>query len=114
MQKYNISRESVIQQGLKMKDPLLFVTQTISPLLTLFVGSDNEWVMWSDEGYYNASLKGDRFIKWHVNQGSDKEALNYPVGRFKEKYYQSELFAYLLDGFTMGEALAKLGKKEQK
>lgn len=87
---------------------------TLKPLLSLFVGSDEEWVMWSDEGYYNASLKGDRFINWHINQGSDKEALSYPVGRFKEKFYQPELFALLLDSYTTSEALAKLNKKEQK
>jgi WD40 repeat protein len=90
------------------------IENIIYPTASLFVSNDNEWVLWTPQGYYNASLKGDRFIKWHINQGSDKEALSYPVGRFKEKYYQPELFEYLLDSYTLSEALAKVGKKEQK
>ena len=41
----------------------------LEPALKLFVSSDNEWVVWSASGYYAASLHGDRYVGYHVNQG---------------------------------------------
>lgn len=90
------------------------VTIKIHPLVSLFVGSDNEWVMWSDSGYYDASPKGDKYIGWHINGGADKEALFYPVGRFKARYYKPELIALLLEGYSEADALAKLNQKQPK
>ncbi len=86
----------------------------LHPTVTLFIGSDNEWVMWSDSGYYDASAKGDKYIGWHINQGSDKEALFYPVGRFKSRYYKPELIALLLEGYNESDALNKLNQKQPK
>nr|VFK65593.1 MAG: WD40 repeat [Candidatus Kentron sp. UNK]VFK71584.1 MAG: WD40 repeat [Candidatus Kentron sp. UNK] len=41
-------------------------------LLTIFPARDGEWVAWTPEGYYTASLNGDRLIGWHINQGEDR------------------------------------------
>ncbi len=57
--------------------------EDLQPTLNLFVGSDDEWVIWSKSGYYNASQHGDRHIGYHVNRGADKEALYFPSDRFK-------------------------------
>ncbi len=66
-------------------------------LLTIFQGSDNEWVAWIPEGYYIASPKGDRYIGWHVNRGVDREALFYPASRFAKQYYAPEIVAKYLE-----------------
>jgi len=56
----------------------------LPPDLTLFVGADDEWVLWTRSGYYNASPNGARRIGYHVNRGVDKEALFVPSDRFKD------------------------------
>lgn len=43
-------------------------------LINLFIGSDREWVVWTPEGYYKSSPKGDQLIGWHINCGWDKAA----------------------------------------
>ena len=91
----------------------LLKVKTILPKLSLFVGTDNEWVMWTPSGYYASSPKGDKYIGWHINQGSDKEALFFPVGKFKSRYYNPELITLIAGGLTEESALAKLGEKAQ-
>ncbi len=89
----------------------LWELETGKLLLTIFQGSDNEWVAWIPEGYYTSSLKGDRYIGWHINQGPDKRALYYPVSRFAAKYYAPEVVAsYIATGGDLNRAI-ELGNK---
>jgi WD40 repeat protein/uncharacterized caspase-like protein len=61
------------------------------PDLTLFVGSDDEWVLYSPSGYYNASRRGDRHFGYHVNRGPTQEALFLPSDRFSPVFYRRDL-----------------------
>ncbi len=43
-------------------------TKRDNPLLTLLVGEDKEWIIWTPQGYYDTSIEGDsRFLGWHTN-----------------------------------------------
>lgn len=59
------------------------VMTDLEPALNLFIGSDDEWVIWSQSGYYAASQNGDRYLGYHINRGLNKEALFFPSDRFK-------------------------------
>lgn len=75
-------------------------------LLTIFQGTDNEWVAWTPEGYYTASLNGDKYVGWHVNRGEDKAALYYPASRFAKQFYSPEIVArYIETGGDIDEAI---------
>ena len=65
-------------------------------LLTMFVGSDREWVAWTPQGYYTSSLKGDRYIGWHLNQGEDKAAKYYSASQFQKQFYRPDVVAEYL------------------
>jgi uncharacterized caspase-like protein/WD40 repeat protein len=75
-----------------------------TPDLNLFVGADDEWVMWSPSGYYAASPRGARHFGFHVNRGGDREALFFPSDRFKLFYRPDIIQAVLTHG---SEALAR-------
>ncbi len=86
-------------------------------LLTIFQGSDNEWVAWTPEGYYTASLNGDKYVGWHINQGENKSALYYPASRFSKQFYSPKIVAkYLETGGNIKEAirLANLERPQRK
>ena len=75
-------------------------------LLTIFQGTDNEWVAWTPEGYYTASLNGDKYVGWHINQGEDRSALYYPASRFAKQFYSPKIVAkYLEIGGDIKEAI---------
>ncbi len=65
-------------------------------LLTMFVGSDHEWVAWTPQGYYTSSLQGDRYIGWHLNQGEDKAAKYYSASQFQKQFYRPDVVAEYL------------------
>jgi hypothetical protein len=43
-------------------------------IVTLFHGSDGEWVMWTPQGYYTGSPGSDKLVGWQINKGLDKTA----------------------------------------
>ena len=49
-------------------------------LIASFFFTDDDWIVWTPQGYYHASPEGDRLIGWHINQGDDRE------GRFMRSY----------------------------
>jgi WD40 repeat protein len=59
-------------------------------LLTVFAGSDSEWVAWTPEGYYTSSVGGDRYVGWHVNRGADQAAKYFSVAQFRKEFYKPE------------------------
>jgi WD40 repeat protein len=43
-------------------------TKRDNPALTLLLGEDNEWVLWTPQGYYDTSIEGDtRLLGWQTN-----------------------------------------------
>lgn len=81
-------------------------------LLTIFHGIDNEWVAWTPEGYYTASVNGDRYVGWHINRGEDRSALYYPASRFSKQFYSPEVVArYLQTGGDIDEAIRLVNAK---
>ncbi len=72
--------------------------QSISPLLTLFVGSDDEWVLWTKEGFFNASKDGAKYIGYHINQGSEKEAEFVGIEKLYDVFYRPDIVKAKLEG----------------
>jgi WD40 repeat protein len=72
-------------------------------LLSLFILSEGQrWILWTPSGYYDCSPGSESLIGWHVNQEADKEALFYPVGRFRSTYYRPDVIDRILT--TLDEA----------
>lgn len=80
------------------------------PALNLFVGSDDEWVIWSQSGYYNASQHGDKRFGYHVNRGSELEALYFHSDRFFKSFYRPDVIRAILEHGSEERALASLTK----
>ena len=52
-------------------------------LVALFV-ADEEWIAWTPQGYYAASLAGESLMGWHINRGPESMADFYPASRFSQ------------------------------
>jgi WD40 repeat protein len=72
------------------------VMADLAPALNLFVGADDEWVLWSKSGYYMASQNGDRYLGYHVNRGPDREALFFTSDRFHSVFYRPDIIQAIL------------------
>ncbi|MCA9149175.1 MAG: caspase family protein, partial [Planctomycetales bacterium] len=65
----------------------------VEPLLNvLLIEGDptveDEWVMWTPNGYYDASPAGDHFIGWHVNEDRNSTAKFFKADQFRKELYQ--------------------------
>lgn len=71
-------------------------------LLSFFPHKDKKrWVLWTSKGYYNASAGGEDLIGWHINNGKDKSADFYPAGRFRHRFYRSDIIANIFPTLTV-------------
>jgi WD40 repeat protein len=69
----------------------------LEPALNLFVGMDDEWVIWSKSGYYYASRKGDSRFGYHLNRGPKKEALFIPGHRFVKSFLRPDIIKAIVE-----------------
>ncbi|OYV02384.1 MAG: hypothetical protein CFE45_00545 [Burkholderiales bacterium PBB5] len=76
----------------------------LPPDLSLFVGSDDEWVIWTRSGYYDASPLGARRMGYQVNRGVRQEALFLASDRFKH-FHRPDIVQAVVDHGS--EALAR-------
>ncbi len=81
-------------------------------LLTLFIHSDlKRWVLWTPNGYYDATPGGEDLIGWHINNGEDHQADFYPASRLRTTYYRPDVISNVLQTLDEDEAL-KLANEE--
>src|SRR5262249_952265 len=52
----------------------LWNLRTREAIVTLFRGSDGEWVIYTPQGYYAASAGGSKYVTWQVNKGPEHAA----------------------------------------
>lgn len=68
------------------------VTPTvIKPEANIFIGWNNEWIIWTNDGYFKASKEGSKYIGYHINKGNDKDAKYYPFDQFDLKYNRPDI-----------------------
>jgi WD40 repeat protein len=66
-------------------------------LLALFIHPDGQrWIVWTPQGYYDASLGADELIGWHVNHGYDRVPDFYPVSQFRDRLYRPDVIRRVL------------------
>jgi hypothetical protein len=79
-----------------IKDVEENTTTDLQPALNLFIGSDDEWVIWSKSGYYMASQNGDRYLGYHVNRGAEREALFFASDRFRSVFFRPDIIQAII------------------
>lgn len=87
--------------------------QIVHPMLNIFISEDDEWVVWSNSGYYNSSIGGDRFVGYHVNRGFGKSADYFRSDRFFRTYYQPDVINNILKLKNEEKAIAFISNKRR-
>ena len=81
-------------------------------MLALFVHRDGKrWVLWTPEGYYDASPGGEDLIGWHVNRGLDDAADFFPASRFRERFYRPAAVGAVLRTLDIDKALEETASR---
>jgi WD40 repeat protein len=83
--------------------PLVAYGDVVDPLVSLYVAPDGEWVAWTPEGYYAASMQGDRLIGWRANRGRGEPAAYYEAQQLRSLLHKPEIL----------QKVIKTGKRAQ-
>jgi len=68
-------------------------------LLAFFPHRDRKrWVLWTPEGFFDASPGGAELIGYHLNRGKDRAADFIPVEKLYDTYYRPDLITAKLHG----------------
>ncbi len=82
-------------------------------LLAFFPHSDKKrWVIWTPEGYYDASKNGEDLIGWHINRGKDKESDFFSVGKFRDTFYRPDIINKILEFGETEKAIISANKEK--
>jgi hypothetical protein len=65
-------------------------------LVVALFAADEEWIAWTPQGYYAASLAGESLMGWHINRGAESMSDFYPASRFHKSLYRPDVIRRLL------------------
>lgn len=75
----------------------LWKLRTCELIASMFRANDGEWVMWTPDGYYASSPRGDRLVGWHVNKGFDAAAEYVSANQLRHRFYRPDLVARAIE-----------------
>jgi WD40 repeat protein len=87
----------------------LWNVETRENLLTLFHGSNGEWVAWTNSGHYVASPNGDKMVGWQLNKGVESAADYVTAARLSKSLNRPDIVANTVRLRSVKQALAKAG-----
>ncbi|MEZ6123204.1 MAG: caspase family protein [Planctomycetaceae bacterium] len=76
----------------------------VEPLLNVFIGDNDQWIIWTPQGYYDCSPGADQLIGWHVNQGPGKSAKFFQVQQFRKQLYRPDIISNIISTGLVGAA----------
>lgn len=77
-----------------------------SELLAFFALPDRRWVVWTPDGYFDASPGADGLVGWHVNRGPSDAADFFSLGRFRERFQRPAIIDLVFRNADVGLAAA--------
>lgn len=60
------------------------------------------WVLWTPEGYFDASPGGSELVGYHINQGKDREARFISMSYLYDVFYRPDIIQARLKGDDIG------------
>jgi WD40 repeat protein len=79
-------------------------------LVALFVAGD-EWIAWTPQGYYAASVAGESLMGWHLNRGPETLSDFYPASRFHKSLYRPDVIRRVLAAGDLTKAIEQADRE---
>ena len=74
------------------------------PVLSIFIGVDDQWIAWTPQGYYTTNGTGDRYVGWHLNRGPNKASLWFSAAQYLAEFYKPKVIESYLTTRDIREA----------
>lgn len=74
------------------------VQEDIYPMLNLFISKTNDYIVWTNEGYFTASEDGMQYLYFHLNLDANNEAKVIPMKKLYDNFFRPDLIQLKLSG----------------
>ncbi len=81
-----------------------FTTATVSPVLTFFATKKDDWILYTPQGYYDASLGGHDLIGWKVNRGPDETSTFFSARQLRKSLYRPDIVDQVIEAIVSGDS----------
>jgi WD40 repeat protein len=78
---------------------LIYDTQTMQMIATLYVATQNEWILFTPDGYYTSSRHGAKLVGWLVNESVRTTPKFYPFEQFDLRLNRPDIVLSRIGGF---------------
>ena len=78
----------------------------VQPVLTFFKTRKDDWILFTPEGYYDASPGGHDLIGWNVNRGPDESADYFTAHQLRKTLYRPDVIEQVIDAILGGRSEA--------
>lgn len=101
----DIPRPQTVDDWTRLKGTYPPEAPAVYPLLQMFFTIDGEWIIWSQRGFYDASLNGDQLVGFYVNRGEENGAEFYPSDRFSNTLFRPDVIREIIKRRSEPETL---------
>lgn len=77
-----------------------------APLMSLFALPEGQWILWTEQGYFDAGMNSEELAGWTVNRADGTQADYFPMSRFRERYFRPDVLDHMLATADIGAAVA--------
>ena len=74
----------------------LEVSKKLEPILNIFISNDDEYIIWSQLGYFTSSIGGDKYVGYHINEGNDKEGRYVSSDKYFDTLYRPDIIENII------------------
>lgn len=86
--------------------------QSIKPLISFYPLKNQEWIMWTPEGYFNASENASKSLYYHINEGYAKEGKIVTMDKLYDHFFRPDLVKLKLQGEDISKYTGGVTYKE--
>jgi len=78
----------------------IYDVESLNLIATLFVSADNEWILFTPDGYYTASKYGAKLVGWQLNDGLRNSPKFYPFEQFDLRLNRPDIVLTRIGGIS--------------
>ncbi len=73
------------------EDALAEISEPITPLMTLFIAENGQWICYTNDGYFTCSSEGSDYFIWEINHGLDHLAEYFNASQYFDILFRPDL-----------------------
>jgi len=78
----------------------IYDAESLKHIATLYVAADNEWILFTPDGYYTASKYGAKLVGWQINNGLRNSPKFYPFEQFDLRLNRPDIVLSRIGGIS--------------